>query len=101
MGTMKPDLSRKPARRFARIVLLLLSSAFVLSTTLRVLADARQSQPKTAQPKRVTPLSLIGRAEDADLVLKINEQLAEKWKANQLTPSPRCTDYEFIRRASL
>jgi hypothetical protein len=31
----------------------------------------------------------------------INEKIADKWKEQQLTPSPRCTDYEFIRRASL
>jgi hypothetical protein len=31
----------------------------------------------------------------------INERVAEKWKAEGLTPSARCDDYTFIRRASL
>jgi hypothetical protein len=31
----------------------------------------------------------------------INEKVADKWHANKLTPSSRCTDYEFIRRASV
>lgn len=32
---------------------------------------------------------------------KINELVEKNWEANKLTPSPRCSDYEFIRRASL
>src|SRR5262245_19785155 len=31
----------------------------------------------------------------------INKHLAEQWKAQTLTPAPRCTDEEFVRRASL
>jgi hypothetical protein len=31
----------------------------------------------------------------------INDQIAAEWKANNLTPSGRASDYEFIRRASL
>ena len=34
-------------------------------------------------------------------VNKINELIKEKWLANHINPSPRCSDYEFIRRASL
>ena len=34
-------------------------------------------------------------------VNKINELIKEKWAANHINPSPRCSDYEFIRRASL
>jgi hypothetical protein len=34
-------------------------------------------------------------------ISKINELIKEKWLANHINPSPRCTDYEFIRRASL
>src|SRR5207302_2146353 len=37
----------------------------------------------------------------AETVRLINEKLAEKWQANKLTPSARCTDHEFLRRASL
>ncbi|HLJ95628.1 MAG TPA: DUF1549 domain-containing protein [Gemmataceae bacterium] len=38
---------------------------------------------------------------NAEIVHLINEKLAEKWQANKLTPSNRCSDYEFIRRVSL
>jgi hypothetical protein len=31
----------------------------------------------------------------------INEQIEKKWKDNKIEPSERCSDYEFIRRASL
>jgi hypothetical protein len=31
----------------------------------------------------------------------INEHVAAKWKSEGVTPSPRCDDYTFIRRASL
>lgn len=32
---------------------------------------------------------------------RIDESIEEKWKENKVTPSNRCSDYEFIRRASL
>src|SRR5438128_47397 len=38
---------------------------------------------------------------NAETIRLINEKLAEKWQPNKLTPSARCTDYEFIRRTSL
>src|SRR5215469_12506458 len=31
----------------------------------------------------------------------INDQIEAEWKANNLKPSDRCSDFEFIRRASL
>jgi hypothetical protein len=34
-------------------------------------------------------------------VNKINELIKANWLANKVNPSERCTDYEFIRRASL
>ncbi len=37
----------------------------------------------------------------SEQVKVINERIAEKWRANKLTPSPRAGDYEFIRRATL
>jgi hypothetical protein len=36
-----------------------------------------------------------------DQVRVINEQIEAQWLANRIKPSARCTDYEFIRRASL
>ncbi len=37
----------------------------------------------------------------ADTTAFINRYLADQWKAEKLTPAPRCTDEAFIRRASL
>jgi len=34
-------------------------------------------------------------------IVLINETLANAWKENSITPAERCSDYEFIRRASL
>ncbi|MGE3805979.1 MAG: DUF1549 domain-containing protein [Gemmataceae bacterium] len=34
-------------------------------------------------------------------VAKTNELLAKSWKDNDITPSDRCSDYEFIRRVTL
>src|SRR5262249_20560680 len=31
----------------------------------------------------------------------INEQIEKKWDDNKITNAPRCSDYEFIRRATL
>jgi hypothetical protein len=37
----------------------------------------------------------------ADTTAFINRYLADQWKAEKITPAPRCTDEEFIRRISL
>src|SRR3954451_18651529 len=36
-----------------------------------------------------------------EMVELINTKLSEQWQENKVTPSPVCSDYEFIRRASL
>ena len=40
-------------------------------------------------------------SQGAAQVAKINESLRANWLANKINPSERCSDYEFIRRASL
>ncbi len=37
----------------------------------------------------------------AKQVAKINESIRANWVANKINPSERCTDYEYLRRASL
>lgn len=37
----------------------------------------------------------------AEVVKLIDDRLSEAWKANKVTPAERCSDYEFIRRATL
>jgi hypothetical protein len=82
-------------------ILLFLVAFFTYAGVGPARADEKRPTKKPAQPKRILPIAAIGKVEDADQVLKINERLAKKWKANKLTPSLRSTDYEFIRRASL
>jgi hypothetical protein len=40
-------------------------------------------------------------ANNIDHVHFINAQIEKKWNDNKIEPAKRCTDYEFIRRASL
>jgi hypothetical protein len=54
---------------------------------------------KDSESRKLEATHLNG--EDAEKVHLINERLAAKWKENKITPSPRATDFEFIRRASL
>src|SRR5262249_36492887 len=78
-----------------------IAAGVCLGVSVQAFADDKRTATKSTSSKKSTALSLIGKAEDADQVITINERLAEKWKSNKLTPSPRCSDYEFIRRASL
>src|SRR6516165_9552198 len=72
--------------------------AFVLPVAGSVgFADDTKPAPTETKP---TP-ALAAKSANAEYVRLINEKLAEKWQANKLTPSARCSDHEFIRRASL
>ena len=74
----------------------------VLISALLLLSGIRAGEaPKKSHGKDSALAASPGKTADADKVLLINNRLAEKWKANKVTPSQRCTDYEFIRRASL
>src|SRR5438132_13064745 len=74
----------------------------VFVSALLVLSGVRAGDnPKKNNAKDIVATSSPGKTTDADKVQLINKHLAEKWKANQVTPSQRCNDYEFIRRASL
>jgi hypothetical protein len=55
--------------------------------------------PVTAEQKVIS--DIIVAPGGLEQIGYINEELEKKWKENKLEPSPRCSDYEFIRRASL
>src|SRR5438105_1905801 len=71
------------------------------------LADTAARVDETTKPAPTTPaeskpaLAVVGKSANVETVRLINDKLTEKWQDNKLTPSPRCTDHEFIRRASL
>ncbi len=79
----------------------------------RALAEKKTATKKTAAKKAGTKKVGPGKTEDRPVkdvmvtaegtaqVAYINEMIRKKWQENKITPSPRCTDYEFIRRASL
>jgi hypothetical protein len=73
-----------------------------------------KANPKTDPKGKVDPKTVEAAApifpkltlaakgtEVPDMVKSINDKLEAGWKANTVTPSHYCTDYEFIRRASL
>src|ERR1043166_4613798 len=54
--------------------------------------------PPSTFPKRVDVLAGGGGGQYVQL---IDDEITKEWKKNNTYPSDRCTDYEFIRRASL
>ncbi|MCC6416754.1 MAG: DUF1549 domain-containing protein [Gemmataceae bacterium] len=60
----------------------------------------RQKADPGSDPKVFNDI-MVSPGGGADVVAFLNEQIAKGWAANKLDPSERCTDYEFIRRASL
>jgi hypothetical protein len=82
-----------------------------LAYAARVQAD--QETPKKLVPKKPSPrkpapppkkkqiVDVLAKSQGAAQVAVINADIRKKWEATKITPSDRCTDYEFIRRASL
>jgi hypothetical protein len=67
--------------------------------------EAPKKSPPILQPEKKTPLppssDVLVTETGTEQVAYINAALRKGWAENKLTPAPRCTDYEFIRRASL
>jgi hypothetical protein len=64
----------------------------------------KKPAPKKPGPKKPDAkpvVDVLATDDGAAQVAYINEELQKQWKENKITPSERCTDYEFIRRASL
>jgi hypothetical protein len=76
-----------PAWRSGRAVVLLLGLAVAGLLASRTLTGAPPTPTTGNDVQDVTRL--------------INEKLEAGYKANNITPAGRCTDYEFIRRATL
>jgi hypothetical protein len=74
-------------------VLTFVAGAVVVGALLTAFGRPAPARARAA----VTPPS----SATAEMVKTINAKLEEGWKANKLTPSRTCDDYEFIRRASL
>jgi hypothetical protein len=61
--------------------------------------EAKLEPPPANMPKRVDIYD--GSNGGAEQVVYIDELIQKNWKENKSYPSDRCSDYEFIRRASL
>jgi hypothetical protein len=70
--------------------------------TLAALGLLLAASNASAQAKKVEKVDVpVSSIPGVQLIDKINELVEKNWEANKLTPSPRCSDFEFIRRASL
>jgi hypothetical protein len=101
------------SRRASRWGRLLFIGAGLLTLAALVSDSNTRAAQKTDKGKTTAPQvfnDIIAKPKDSkgnevevgiDVIAFINEQLEKGWKDNKLTPADRCTDYEFIRRASL
>src|SRR5438067_5046684 len=72
-----------------------------LVAALGILAGPVGVSRSDAQAKKAEQKGDVIVGGGVEQVAFINEQIEAKWKENKRTPSDRCSDYEFIRRASL
>jgi hypothetical protein len=106
----------QPGRALALIAGLLLASGVLIHNSPAQTPRAKPAdKPSTTKDKekekekekpvgaRINAITVPKEAANdvAEMVKVINSKLETGWKENKLTPSASCTDYEFIRRASL
>ncbi len=100
------------SRRASRWGRLLFIAAGLLTLTALLDDSSTRAAQQTGKGKTtpqlindlvVTPKDNKGNEVEVglDVIAFLNEQIEKGWKDNKLTPAERCTDYEFIRRASL
>lgn len=99
---MTPFLSRSSLRRRS---LWLLAAALVVGGVVLTLRDpvlGQEAKKKKEGPKAADVVDvMVADVGGQEQVAFINAELERVWKENKLEPSERCSDYEFIRRASL
>jgi hypothetical protein len=61
----------------------------------------KSAKPKAAAHEQPMVSDIVVAPSGQEQIAIINQEIEKKWRENKLEPSPRCTDYEFIRRASL
>ena len=106
-----PRPTRGRALVVATSLLVLLGMTAGPLNSNRVEAQAKKGDAKDAKSDPKAPGDLktgvVAGSNDVivgggvEQIAYINQQLADKWQANKLRPADRCTDYEFIRRATL
>ena len=93
------------ARALATEPLLLLLDEPTVGLDPDVAHRIREAIQRLHREKGTTILMTTHNMKEAEALCEqvafINEQLEKGWKDNKIYPSERCTDYEFIRRATL
>jgi hypothetical protein len=101
----------RQGRALARLMGYLVVGGLVLGLALSEPAQAEKkketTKPGAKKPGSREPAELkavtdvLARSDGSVQIGYINEEIRKKWKETKINPSQRCTDYEFIRRASL
>jgi hypothetical protein len=87
--------------RWARAGGALLVVGLLAAAGLSAAAKDPPRSPAAKSAETARPALAQASSDLREVVPLINEHLKEQWKANKITPSARCSDHEFIRRASL
>jgi hypothetical protein len=90
------------ARRLGQgtALLVLIGVASVLASFAGA-QNAKKAPPKTTILAPKEPIVDVLAGSGGEQVAYINAEIEKKWKENKIEPAERCTDYEFIRRATL
>jgi len=100
MATASLRGSRWGRRLLQGAGLLVLSGILGGLVSLATAQDTKKPA-KTVAPGQKVISDIVVAVSGIDQVSYINEEIEKKWKENKIGPSDRCSDYEFIRRASL
>lgn len=98
--------------RWRRLAPLGLGAAAMFGLVLAYAPDApaqgKKTDPKAAKEDAEIDTKIkgikdimVGTVGGVEQVKAIDDEIEKGWKDNKVAPSPRCTDHEFIRRASL
>src|SRR5271165_1963450 len=110
-GALQSELSRGCNVNMGRFIRCLVVAWAV--TAVPAFAQTGKTEPKKSEPKvepkKAEPVAKESRTVDIRVdvgggqaqVDMINQLLEKSWKDNKIVHADRCTDYEFIRRASL
>jgi hypothetical protein len=95
--------------RWRRTLPMVIGSCLMLGLAIAPEAQAQKEDAKAQEKKEAEPVIKTPRIVDVidtkyggvEQISLINEHIEKGWRDNKIMPSDRCTDYEFIRRASL
>jgi Protein of unknown function (DUF1549)/Protein of unknown function (DUF1553) len=104
MATASLRGSRWARRLLQGAALLVVSGVVGGLVSLASAQNAKKPAPSTAKPvtgDQKVISDIVVSLSGIDQIAYINEAIEKKWQENKIEPSERCSDYEFIRRASL